>query len=484
MTFDSDKLKAIISMGQRGKSLPQIAVEFNLTSDELDFERKNNEELNIALKKAEFNFKEVTKAKLYADAMSGKNTTLAKEIYLHILNEENSIEYDSSKEIEAISLRDAIIDKHYRFFEREENILISEGGSRSGKTANFIRYAILKNNYEKFDLNVIAPSYKMLNLGSFIDAKEYIEKYNIDCKFPANATQIRFKSGGVITFEVVTSENEAKRNRDNVFINEADGVPEEVANLIIGRSKGKTFIDYNPTHKFWSEKYKTGTNYQHSTFLDNPFLSTSQIEWFNRLKKAGEFADEGSPERYAYEVYCLGIYSLLSGKAYEFEDFDIVDKCPDKFDYMLSYADPSLGTGNDYFAAILFGIKGKTVYAVDVIFSQFVKAGGYVEKLKQWDKDYDTAIDHYSESNGVSGVVTGAVNEFYSGVLNTVNNTTKKEADIIVYSTTAKSFKYVRSEKIIEFLQQCVDFPNAQHDDAPDCLSRGAKLIMKYFDIV
>lgn len=387
------------------------------------------------------------------------------------------------KAIEILRLRNTIIDKHYRHLQKPDNILIFEGSSRSGKTNNITREAILRNTYSRYDLNIIAPSYKMLNKGSFIDAKDFIEENNIDCKLPINATDIRFPLGGTITFEVVLNETEAKRNRTNVFINEADGIKASVADLIIGRAKGRSIIDYNPTRKFWIEKYKTDSNFSKSTFKDNPFLSESQIEWFDRLKKYGEFAEDGSPESYAYQVYYLGNYSLLSGKAYELSDFNIVDEVPEKFDYMISYSDPSLGVGSDYFASLLFGIKNNIVYAVDCIFSQFAKTGGYIEQLNQWDKTYGKIIDHYAEKNGTSGVVTRAAKEMYDGILTEVSNGDKKEADIIVYSTTAKKFKYKRSAKMIQFIEQCVDFPNCVNDDAPDCLARGSKILIKNFDI-
>ena len=77
---------------------------------------------------------------------------------------------------------------------------------------------------------------------------------------------------------------------------------------------------------------------------------------------------------------------MLSGKAYELSDFDIVDEGPEKFDYMMSYSDPSLGTGNDFFAGLLFGVKKSQVWVVDCIFSQFTKADGYFEQLKKWDE--------------------------------------------------------------------------------------------------
>ena len=392
-------------------------------------------------------------------------------------------EDENEKAIKYYSIRDAIIDKHYRFLEKGFDWTILEGGSRSGKTYNFLMWAFIQTTKSKFDLSLIAPSYKMLERGVFQDCKIIISRFAPEIQLPERATKITLANDSHWNFEVVTNENEAKRNRTNVFVNEGDGVKKEVATLL-GRASGRKFVDFNPTKKFWAHDYinEDGTNIISSTWHDNPFLSTNQLQWFADLKKKGENAEEGSPERYTYEVYYNGNYSLISGKAYEMEDFDIVDEHP-KFDYMMSYADPSLGTGNDFFACLLFGIKGKQVYAVDCIFSQFTKSGGYTEKLNQWDAEWSTPIDHYSEGNGVSGVVTGAVNEFYNGVLNVITNSSKKEADIIVYAPTAKRFKFVRSPKMIEFLTQCAEYPNSDHDDAPDCLGRGAKLLLKYFDI-
>jgi predicted phage terminase large subunit-like protein len=401
---------------------------------------------------------------------------------LNIFNFKNN---DADKKAEHIlKLRDSIIDIHYRHFNKPDNILIFKGSSRSGKTNNIIRSAILKNLTQKFDLNIIAPSFKMLNLGSFIDAKDFIEQNDIDVKVPASASgQFKFKTGGTITFEVVTSENEAKRNRKNVYINEGDGIPKEIASLIIGRAGGQKFIDFNPTKKFWVDDYQTETNLLSSTWCDNPFLSVGQLQWFEHLEKVGKNAEIGSPERYAYEVYYLGNYSILSGKAYELSDFDIRDEVPEKFDYYVSYSDPSLGVGADFFASLLFGIKNKEVWVIDCIFSQFVKPGGFIEQLKKWDAKYNNKIDHYAEKNGTSGVVTKAVKEMYDGILTEVPNSDNKAADIIVYSTTAKSFKFKKTAKMIEFINQCVDFPNAEHDDAPDCLARGTKILLKYFDL-
>ena len=383
-----------------------------------------------------------------------------------------------------IDLRDTIINKHYEFFNKGYDWNISAGGSRSGKTYNFLKWAFLQTKKARFDLNIIAPSFKMLELGSFIDLKNILAEFAPEIKVPERATKVDLYNGSRWTFEVVTNENEAKRNRINVFVNEADGIPREVG-MLLGRASGRKFIDFNPVKKFWAhEKINDDkSNVLESNWHDNPFLSANQLEWFTDLKKNGEHAPEGSPERYAYDVYYCGNYSLLSGKAYELSDFDIRDEIPKTFDYMVSYSDPSLGVGADYFASLLFGIKGKEVWAIDCIFSQFTTTAGFIEQLKEWDLQYNNRVDHYAEKNGTSGVVTRAAKEMYDGVLMEVSNPDKKEADIIVYSTTAKRFKFKRSQKMINFINQCAEFPNAEHDDAPDCLGRGAKIILKNFDL-
>ena len=390
-----------------------------------------------------------------------------------------SISDDNEQARRILSIRDSIIDKHYRHFEKKDNIIISEGGSRSGKTNNMMRYAVMQNIIGRFDLNVIAPSYKMLNLGSFLDAKDFIEEFNIDAKIPANATQIKFKSGGTITFEVVTSENEAKRNRDNVFINEADGINEQVADLIIGRSKGKSFIDYNPTRKFWSEKYKTDTNTQNTSFKDNPYLSQSQKDWFDRLIKYGEHAEVGSPEYYAYQVYYCGSLASLAKSVFRGDDFKFWDELPSKFDNVFSYADPSLGVGADFFAAGLFGVAKKQVYLIDSVFSQYETAETYLKKMKQWDGLF--RCEHFIETNGLGKLIYKKISNNYTGQLSSVSNADNKQGDIILYSPEAKQMLFNKSATTNEIIKQCVAFPDTEHDDAPDMICRAQKIIEKYF---
>lgn len=92
MKFDEKILMSIEMFGQSGKPTALIARELGLTSSQLEDERKKNEALNNAVKRAEFNFKEVMKAKLYSDVLTGKNQTLARELYLEMQAEAKNLD--------------------------------------------------------------------------------------------------------------------------------------------------------------------------------------------------------------------------------------------------------------------------------------------------------------------------------------------------------------------------------------------------------
>lgn len=401
---------------------------------------------------------------------------------LNYFNFKNDDAIERSKLI--LRIRDSIIDKYYRFLRLKENILIFEGGSRSGKTNNICRDIVLDCENNGAIWNIIAPSFKMLNLGSFIDIKDFVDEQSLDVKMPASASgQIKFKSGGLITFEVVTSENEAKRNRKNVYINESDGIKKEIASLIIGRASGRILIDFNPTRKFWVEDYKKpdNVNVLRTMWYDNPFLSANQLEWFANLKKHGENAPIGSPERYVYEVYYLGNYSSLAKSVFRADDFEFWDSLPSDFDTVFSYADPSLGVGNDYFAAGLFGIKNGQDYLIDSIFSQYETAETYLKTMKRWDKMY--SCEHFVETNGLGKLIFNKIKNNYSGMLCSVSNQDNKQGDIILYSPEAKQILFNKSQTTTEMIKQCVAFPDAEHDDAPDMICRSRKIKEKYFTI-
>ena len=88
-------------MGSLGKTSDMIALELNLTQDEMDEERKKCKELDEALNKADDNADRFALSKLRADCLSGKNTTITKELFLNLLQKHNK-NSDNKIEIEFV----------------------------------------------------------------------------------------------------------------------------------------------------------------------------------------------------------------------------------------------------------------------------------------------------------------------------------------------------------------------------------------------
>lgn len=87
MDFDDKIYDTIVLFGSAGKPNALIAREIGMTWDKIQDERKVNPKLDDAFRRAEINFKEAAKAKLYSDALSGKNPGLARELYIQIQSE-------------------------------------------------------------------------------------------------------------------------------------------------------------------------------------------------------------------------------------------------------------------------------------------------------------------------------------------------------------------------------------------------------------
>ena len=95
MKFTSDILKAIIRMGSEGKTPHDIALELNMTSDELKDEREINEKLNDAMTRAEFNEDQKLISKLKKQALT-KIDNGQKELLFRLMDKHN---YSSDNKI-------------------------------------------------------------------------------------------------------------------------------------------------------------------------------------------------------------------------------------------------------------------------------------------------------------------------------------------------------------------------------------------------
>ena len=198
-------------------------------------------------------------------------------------------------------------------------MVINQGGTSSGKTYSIIQVlcAILASEPNKV-ATVVGRDLPNLKVGAIRDFKEI---WNNTPYFDAVITRYNgtdniahFYNGSKLEFKSFQDPHDARGSRRHyLFINEANGIPYEVADQLMIRTKIRTWIDYNPTAPFWvhdeimAKRDKADYTYIESTYVNNPFLEQKIIR---------EIEAKKDTDPYWWQVYGMGQLGRLEGAVY------------------------------------------------------------------------------------------------------------------------------------------------------------------------
>ena len=199
------------------------------------------------------------------------------------------------------------------FFKRAKNErrLILQGSRRSGKTIAIFQLleacAVLGNVETILGVN---PSYPNLqDLQKVFTQVTGIEpqgslKYGISARVGKCIFQFR-------AFDKPTKAQGTQA--DIVFYNECNMLDEMMITTCNPGIRGKQIYDFNPANRFWIDKYITDTNFLQTTWRDNPYLAKYQIQEFLDMEARAEMPNATTMDKYARDVYSLGIYGTSTG---------------------------------------------------------------------------------------------------------------------------------------------------------------------------
>ena len=208
-----------------------------------------------------------------------------------------------------------------------EQIVVNQGGTSSGKS-----YALMQ---VLLSLAVCNPNWTITVAGSTIPKlKEDVMRITAELVF-TNKTlagliksynvQDRiytFKSGSLIEFKSYDTLEEAKGGKRHVlYMNEATRFQYDVFFELAIRTTVRTFIDYNPTTRFWVHDILLGNPDQYpsvkvirSWHEHNPYLSEDMHRKIESIS-----------DKELWKVYARGLTGKLTGLVF---DWGIVDKFP------------------------------------------------------------------------------------------------------------------------------------------------------------
>lgn len=196
-------------------------------------------------------------------------------------------------------------------------LIANKGGTRSGKTYSLISMfvTIATTNNKKRVIDIVSESLPHLKRGAINDIEDILSNEGMieGVDYDKNETDhiYTFNTGTKMRFFSADDWGKVKGSRrDILFINECNRVGYEVYRQLSVRTTECIFVDWNPDAEFWYElKGMQGRETSveiHSTYLNNPFLSSQQI---------AEIESNKDDENW-WKVYGLGLTGRPIGIIY------------------------------------------------------------------------------------------------------------------------------------------------------------------------
>lgn len=248
----------------------------------------------------------------------------------------------------------------------DKKYIINQGGTSSSKT--FSELQLLVHNSMKYpeQSDIVGLSVPHLKLGVLNDMPRVMEGFGLSFNDMYQSTDkvIKFPSGGSINFLAFDKLGKAHGGRrDNLFLNEANHLPFNIAEQLMIRTRKKVLIDYNPTNEFWAHSELMKNEPEkceliRSTYKDNQFLEQSIIDAIE--------AKRGDGTNNFWRVYGLGELGIADGLVFnnfEVENFDIY-----RFSKYCNGVD--WGFSNDPYAFVRVAIEQNVLYICQEVYQR------------------------------------------------------------------------------------------------------------------
>jgi phage terminase large subunit len=205
-------------------------------------------------------------------------------------------------------------------------IIVSQGGTSSGKTYSFLQNAFTKCIEDKVVFTCVGQDMPNLKVGAIRDSLQIIDSSALLQRFISDYNKsdqkIIFNNGSILEFKSYKDGQDARSGkRDYLFVNEANGISYDIYEQLSLRTTRQEYIDYNPTAQFWvhekiipSKKAKLFiTDHRH-----NPFVLQSIRDKIEALIDKDEEL---------WRVYARGMTGKIEGLV--FRDWKVCEKIPE-----------------------------------------------------------------------------------------------------------------------------------------------------------
>lgn len=266
----------------------------------------------------------------------------------------------------------------------QSKIVVDQGGTSSGKTYNILEVLILKLIQVRDIATVVGQDVPNLKKGAIRDITNICNNPNNKWLMPhlrggsfgkaynISERVLHFTNGSIMEFQSYESEQDARSGkRGYLFINEANGVEYEIFWQLFIRTSKQTFLDYNPSAKFWV----------HDKILhrDDATLIISDHRANKHIPESLHREIEAIEDPEMFNIYARGKTGKVKGLV--FNNWGICKEFPEGCSQWVYGMD--FGYTNSYTALIKAGIFGGELYFQQKIYERGLQNEDILLKLNE-----------------------------------------------------------------------------------------------------
>lgn len=263
--------------------------------------------------------------------------------------------------------------KYLKFFIKniDSRYIVIQGSRRSAKSFSIYKFLyFLSSGIDREVVLVVCDSYPAL--------QNAIQDFQIACNATVENNQIlgyhyRLPNGSLFQFKSFDEFTKAQGTSCSIlFCEEALRIKEDIITTLSMSCTKQIYFAYNPTKKSFLDKYikKDKSNFLHTTYLDNKWLTPEQISEFEGIRDRALSPTASVLDRYAYKVYVLGEFSSMAGKVFK-EIWNMTDEEYDSIRATEIYGlDFGFVDNNDRTVLVGAKIFNNNLYLKEYIFSQ------------------------------------------------------------------------------------------------------------------
>lgn len=207
------------------------------------------------------------------------------------------------------------------------DVIVNQGGTSSGKTYSILQVLFTKAAQSRDQvITVVGQDIPNLKVGALRDAKDIFYSSDVlkSMVLGYNSTDriFTFHNGSIIEFKSYEDAQDAKSGkRDYLFVNEINGIQQNIYTELALRTKKQVFIDYNPNEHFWVHDSiipQESTQLFISDHRHNPFVADKIRQKIESIKDV---------DKELWKVYARGLTGKVEGLI--FPNCTIVQRVPE-----------------------------------------------------------------------------------------------------------------------------------------------------------